>query len=168
MLLIALAVKLTSRGPVFFVQERVGRGERPFNLIKFRSMAEGSEVGNAYTEENDRRITRVGAFLRRTHLDELPQLFNVLSGTMSLVGPRAEWRRLVDEYELTIPHYHFRHMVKPGVTGWAQVNYPYGLSEGDAVEKLRYDLYYVRHCSLFLDISTLLKTAYTILFAKGR
>ena len=128
----------------------------------------GAEKGSAFTEEDDDRLTPIGKFLRRTHLDELPQLFNVLRGEMSLVGPRAEWRRLVDEYEKTIPHYHYRHLVKPGITGWAQVNYPYGLGEEDAIEKLKYDLYYVRYHSLLLDFSTLLKTAYTVLFAKGR
>ena len=168
MALIALLIKLTSKGPVFFVQERVGRCEQPFNLIKFRSMRVGAENGHAFTEKDDGRLTLIGGFLRRTHLDELPQFFNVLRGEMSLVGPRAEWRRLVDEYEQTIPHYHYRHLVKPGITGWAQVNYPYGLGRADAIEKLKYDLYYVRYHSLLLDFSTLLKTAYTVLFAKGR
>ena len=168
MAIIALLIKLTSKGPVFFVQERVGRCEKPFQLLKFRSMRVGAERGDAFTQERDTRITPIGRFLRNTHLDELPQLINVLRGEMSLVGPRAEWRRLVDEYEKKIPHYHYRHLVKPGITGWAQVNYPYGLGEEDAIEKLRYDLYYVRHHSLLLDFSTLLKTAYTVLFAKGR
>ena len=162
-----MLVKASSRGPAFFVQERVGRLEKPFRLIKFRSMRVGSESGSAYTENGDDRLTPIGGFLRRSHLDELPQLINVLRGEMSLVGPRAEWRRLVDEYEKSIPHYHYRHLVKPGITGWAQVNYPYGLDQRDAVEKLKYDLYYVRYHSLLLDISTLLKTAYTVVFAKG-
>ncbi len=168
--LLALAVLLESGRPVFFFQSRVGRDRRPFLLCKFRSMyvrAPGEE-GSLYTGERDPRITRVGWYLRRLRLDELPQLWNVLKGDMSLIGPRAEWDRLVDSYERAIPCYHFRHLVKPGITGWAQVNYPYGASVEDAEQKLKYDLYYLRHYSLRLDAMIVLKTLHIMLWGKGQ
>lgn len=121
-----------------------------------------------YTRKNDPRVTRVGRFLRKLRLDELPQLWNVFSGELSLIGPRAEWFQCAERYQKKIPFYHFRHLVKPGITGWAQVNYPYGESDDDAVEKLKYDLYYIRHYSLTLDAMIVLKTIYTMLFGKGR
>jgi lipopolysaccharide/colanic/teichoic acid biosynthesis glycosyltransferase len=121
-----------------------------------------------YTKVGDVRITRVGRFLRATRIDELPQLWNVLCGHMSLIGPRAEWERLVANYEREIPCYHFRHLVKPGITGWAQVNYPYGGSTDDTLRKLEYDLYYIRHFSFLLDASIVLKTIHMMLFGKGR
>src|SRR5438477_105351 len=121
-----------------------------------------------YTRENDSRVTRLGRWLRKLRIDELPQLWNVFKGDISLIGPRAEWIKCVERYEKKIPFYHFRHLVKPGITGWAQVNYPYGDSEEDAVAKLQYDLYYIRHYSLKLDAMIVLKTVHTMLFGKGR
>jgi lipopolysaccharide/colanic/teichoic acid biosynthesis glycosyltransferase len=131
---------------------------------------EGTHVteGDIYTREDDPRVTRVGRWLRKLRIDELPQLWNVFKGDISLIGPRAEWIKCVELYEKKIPLYHFRHLVKPGITGWAQVNYPYGESEKDAIKKLQYDLYYIRHYSLKLDAMIVLKTVHTMLFGKGR
>lgn len=168
MLLIAILIRLESPGPVIFRQTRVGQHRRPFTLFKFRTMRTGSEDQGIYTEKNDRRITRIGGVLRAMRLDELPQFFNVLRGDMSLIGPRAEWIKCVEKYEAIIPHYHFRHLVRPGITGWAQVNYPYGASTKDAIEKLMYDLYYIRNFSLTLDASVTLKTIHTMIFGKGQ
>jgi exopolysaccharide biosynthesis polyprenyl glycosylphosphotransferase len=164
---IALAIWLEDRGPVFFSQTRVGLNRRPFRLFKFRTMRVAAE-GEDYTQPGDMRITRVGHLLRASRLDELPQLWNVLRGEMSLIGPRAEWIKLVERYEAEIPCYHFRHLVKPGITGWAQVNYPYGANLEDTLRKLEYDLYYVRHFSFVLDASIVLKTVHVMLFGKGR
>jgi len=125
-------------------------------------------AGSDYTQKNDHRITRLGSFLRASRLDEVPQLWNVLVGDMSLIGPRAEWVRLVEDYEKQIPCYHFRHLVKPGITGWAQVNYPYGANLEDTLRKLEYDLYYIRYFSFVLDASIVLKTIHIMLFGKGR
>jgi exopolysaccharide biosynthesis polyprenyl glycosylphosphotransferase len=169
--LVAVAVWLSSGRPVFFTQERVGREGELFTAYKFRTMhvdATNGEAEDIYTRENDPRITRVGRWLRKLRLDELPQLWNVLRGNMSLIGPRAEWTKCAERYEQKIPFYHFRHLVKPGITGWAQVNYPYGESDEDAIEKLKYDLYYIRHYSLKLDAMIVLKTIHTVLFGKGR
>ncbi|MBL9215499.1 MAG: exopolysaccharide biosynthesis polyprenyl glycosylphosphotransferase [Opitutaceae bacterium] len=163
----AAAIWLEDRGPVFFRQPRVGKNREPFAIVKLRTMRPGGG-GHAYTQANDARVTRVGHFLRATRLDEVPQLWNVLVGDMSLIGPRAEWVRLVEEYERKIPCYHFRHLVKPGITGWAQVNYPYGASLDDTLRKLEYDLYYIRHFSFVLDASIVLKTIHIMLFGKGR
>ena len=163
-----LAVKVTSRGPVFFKQTRIGEKEIPFTLLKLRTMQVGSDAKGDYTQENDPRITSIGNFLRKTRLDELPQLFNVIKGDMSLIGPRAEWDKLVNTYENEIPHYHFRHISKPGITGWAQVNYPYGANLEDTKNKLKYDLYYVRYYSLTMDFTIIIKTAYTMIFGRGR
>ena len=168
MILIALAVRLTSRGPVIFKQERVGFMEIPFTLYKFRSMEVGSEKGAMYTAKNDSRLTLIGKFLRKTRMDELPQFWNVFMGDLSLVGPRAEWTELVKGYEQKFPYYHFRHAVKPGITGWAQVNYSYGASDKDTLEKLYYDLYYVREHSWMLDAIILVKTIYVVLFGRGQ
>jgi exopolysaccharide biosynthesis polyprenyl glycosylphosphotransferase len=156
--------------PVLFRQERVGRDGKRFILLKFRTMRwRGDEAhDDMYTRERDRRVTRVGLWLRKLRLDELPQLWNALKGDISVIGPRAEWSKCAERYEQTIPFYHFRHLVKPGITGWAQVNYRYGESDDDAVEKLKYDLYYIRHYSLKLDAMIVLKTLYTMLFGKGR
>ena len=167
----ACLVRVTDGRPVLFRQLRVGRGGELFTVYKFRTMhvaPENDEAGDIYTREGDSRITRAGRWLRKLRLDELPQLWNVLRGDMSLIGPRAEWIKCAERYEQRIPFYHFRHLVKPGITGWAQVNYPYGESEQDAIEKLKYDLYYIRHYSLKLDAMIFLKTVHTVLFGKGR
>ena len=144
---------LESGCPVVYQQVRVGRGGRDFTLFKLRTMVirADEELDDIYTRRGDPRITRVGRWLRKFRLDELPQLWNVFRGQMSLIGPRAEWIKCAERYEKKIPFYHFRHLVKPGITGWAQVNYPYGESDEDAIEKLKYDLYYIRHYSLKLD-----------------
>jgi lipopolysaccharide/colanic/teichoic acid biosynthesis glycosyltransferase len=131
-------------------------------------MREAKGTGDPYTRRGDLRITRAGRWLRNARLDELPQLWNVLRGQMSLIGPRAEWDRLVVEYEREIPCYHFRHLVKPGITGWAQVNYRYGTGLQDTLRKLEYDLYYIRNFSFMLDASIVLKTLHVMILQKGR
>lgn len=169
MLFLAALVKLTSPGPAFFEQTRVGRYKKLFTLYKLRTMTHNPapETGDVYTRKNDPRVTRLGAFLRKTRLDELPQLWNVLLGDMSLIGPRAEWVKLVEQYDKSIPYYHLRHLVKPGITGWAQVNYPYGENEKDTIEKLKYDLYYIKNYSFTLDAAIFLKTIFVMLFGRG-
>jgi exopolysaccharide biosynthesis polyprenyl glycosylphosphotransferase len=168
--LISLFILMQDGIPIFFRQERVGRDGRRFILFKFRTMRQDSDrlAEDIYTREGDHRVTSVGRWLRKLRLDELPQLWNALKGDISLIGPRPEWSKCAERYEQTIPFYHFRHLVKPGITGWAQVNYPYGENDEDAVEKLKYDLYYIRHYSLKLDAMIVLKTLYTMLFGKGR
>jgi exopolysaccharide biosynthesis polyprenyl glycosylphosphotransferase len=166
--LAALAIKIDDGGAVFFAQNRVGLHKVPFRLNKLRTMREAAGAGDPYTRHGDSRITRVGRWLRAARLDELPQLWNVLAGQMSLIGPRAEWDRLVSEYEREIPCYHFRHLVKPGITGWAQVNYRYGTGVQDTLRKLEYDLYYIRNFSFMLDASIVLKTFHVMLLQKGR
>ena len=165
--IVAAAIWLDDRGPVFFRQSRVGRNRVLFDIVKLRTMRV-NQGGGAYTQKNDDRVTRLGRFLRASRLDEVPQLWNVLRGDMSLIGPRAEWVRLVDDYEKKIPCYHFRHLMKPGITGWAQVNYPYGANLEDTKRKLEYDLYYIRYFSFVLDASIVLKTIHIMLFGKGR
>ncbi len=167
LLLGGLAVWLEDRGPVLFAQNRVGKNRVLFRVYKLRSM-HPSPGGDLYTRPDDHRITRVGRFLRATRIDELPQLWNVLRGDMSLIGPRAEWDRLVENYEREIPCYYFRHLVKPGITGWAQVNYPYGANLEDTLRKLEYDLFYIRHFSFLIDASIVMKTIHVMLFGKGR
>jgi exopolysaccharide biosynthesis polyprenyl glycosylphosphotransferase len=168
--LLALLVWWRNGRPVFFRQTRVGREGHLFTIYKFRTMIsrDPETTDDMYTRAGDPRITGLGHWLRKLRLDELPQLWNVLRGDMSLIGPRAEWSRCAERYEENIPFYHFRHLVKPGITGWAQVNYPYGESEKDAIEKLKYDLYYIRHYSLKLDAMIALKTVHTMLFGRGR
>ncbi|WP_438482678.1 exopolysaccharide biosynthesis polyprenyl glycosylphosphotransferase [Oleiharenicola lentus] len=165
---VAALIWLQDRGPIFFLQPRVGKNREIFNVVKLRTMRVTDGKGNAYTQVGDNRITRIGHFLRNTRLDEVPQLWNVLKGDMSLIGPRAEWVRLVEGYEKEIPCYHFRHLVKPGITGWAQINYPYGANLEDTKRKLEYDLYYIRYFSFTLDASIVLKTIHVMLFGKGR
>jgi len=169
-LLIAGLVLLTSGRPIIFKQRRVGRDEQRFMAYKFRTMrnAPSNTPVQLYTRAGDPRVLPFGRWLRKTRLDELPQLWNVLKGQLSLIGPRAEWEECAVKYEQKIPLYHFRHLVKPGITGWAQVNYPYGESDEDALEKLKYDLYYIRHYSLKLDVMIVLKTIFTIFAGKGR
>jgi exopolysaccharide biosynthesis polyprenyl glycosylphosphotransferase len=169
--LIPLSIWMEDGAPVLFRQERVGRDGKRFILFKFRTMrcrTDDYPDADIYTREGDPRVTRVGRWLRKLRLDELPQLCNAIKGDISLIGPRPEWSKCAERYERSVPFYHFRHLVKPGITGWAQVNYPYGESDKDAVEKLKYDLYYIRHYSLKLDAMIVLKTLYTMLFGKGR
>jgi sugar transferase (PEP-CTERM system associated) len=170
MALAALAVKLESAGPVFYRQPRLGQNGCVFILNKFRSMRADAEKdsGPVWSTLRDPRITRVGSFLRRTRLDELPQLFNVLVGHMSFIGPRPERPEFVAELQKQIPYYMERLAVKPGITGWAQVRYEYGSTVEDAVEKLQYDLYYIKNLSLFLDLLIVLNTVQVVLFARGR
>jgi exopolysaccharide biosynthesis polyprenyl glycosylphosphotransferase len=171
LLLLVLVVWIDSGRPAIFRQPRVGREGAVFTAFKFRTMrcdSSSDEEADIYTRAGDPRVTRAGRWLRKLRLDELPQVFNVLRGDMSLIGPRAEWTKCAERYERKIPFYHFRHLVKPGITGWAQVNYPYGESDDDAIEKLKYDLYYIRHYSLKLDAMIVLKTVHTVLFGKGR
>ena len=166
---IAIAVKLESRGPVLFRQERVGQFGKPFTLLKFRSMRVDAESdGPVWARKNDDRVTRIGGLLRRLHLDELPQVVNVLKGDLSFVGPRPERPCFVEMLREEIPYYHLRHYVKPGVTGWAQVSYPYADSIEDSYEKLEYDLYYAREASLGLDLKILFRTAVHIVTTGGR
>lgn len=167
--LLAILTRADSGTPILFRQTRIGADGAPFTIFKFRTMHNRpvDAPGDLYTQKKDPRITRVGGWLRKLRLDELPQLWNVLKGDMSLMGPRAEWNQLAEGYEREIPFYHFRHLVKPGITGWAQVNYPYGASKEDAIEKLKYDLYYIRHCSLRLDAMIVLKTLHIMLWGKG-
>ena len=168
LLLTALLIKLESPGPIFYVQERVGEKNRPFRLIKFRSMRQDAESNGAvWAAENDPRVTRIGSIIRRLRIDELPQLINIFKGEMSLVGPRPERRIFVDERVKKIPFYDIRHELKPGVTGWAQVCYPYGASELDALKKLEYDLYYMKNLSIAFDLLIIFKTAKTVLARKG-
>jgi sugar transferase (PEP-CTERM system associated) len=165
----AVAVKLDSEGPVLYGQERVGEGGRTFTVWKFRSMRTDAERGGrpVWATDQDDRITRVGRFIRKTRLDELPQFWNVLRGDMSFVGPRPERPFFVEQLAKEIPFYQQRHAVKPGLTGWAQVKYQYGSSVEDAMEKLRYDLYYIKHLSVSLDVSIVFDTVKVILFGKG-
>jgi sugar transferase (PEP-CTERM system associated) len=171
MLLTALAIKIESRfnGPILYFQQRTGENGEPFNVMKFRSMHTDAEKDGIarWAKKNDSRITRVGSFIRKTRLDELPQIFNVLRGDMSFVGPRPERPEFVEKLEEKIPYYAERHRVKPGITGWAQIRYPYGASEQDSSAKLEYDLYYVKNYSLFLDMLILLQTAEVVLWGKG-
>jgi len=167
--LIALAIKFDSSGPVFFRQERVGNREKLFNLYKFRTMGQDAEkvTGAVWAEKNDPRITKLGKFFRGSRIDEIPQLINVLKGDMSFVGPRPERPEFVEKLKLVIPYYSKRHFIKPGLTGWAQVRYPYGSSVEDAVEKLRYDLYYIKNIGPFLDTLIFLETIKVVLFGFG-
>lgn len=169
MLASAIAIRLEDGGPVLFRQTRVGWNGREFRLVKFRSMREDAESDGVarWARNDDNRVTRAGKFLRKTRLDELPQLFNVLSGDMSLVGPRPERPEFVQELVRQIPYYEQRHAMRPGITGWAQLSYPYGASTRDALEKLKYDLYYIKNHSLAFDLAILLRTVEVVLFGKG-
>jgi sugar transferase (PEP-CTERM system associated) len=167
---VAALIKLDSPGPVFFTQTRVGQGEKNFTLYKFRTMGENSEeeTGAVWAQENDPRIRPIGRFLRKWRIDELPQLYNVIKGDMSFVGPRPERPEFVTELDRQIPFYAKRHFIKPGITGWAQVKYPYGASVEDAYEKLRYDLYYFKNMCFFQDIKIILQTFRVVIFGRGR
>ncbi len=168
--MIALIQRLDSRGPVFYVQERIGQAGKPFKLYKLRTMIPNAEAqsGPIWAAKNDDRITRFGQFMRRSRLDELPQFYNILRGDMSLVGPRPERQYFVDMLQKSIPFYRTRLAIKPGVTGWAQVNYGYGSTTEDSLNKLKYDLYYIRHRSLFLDGLIVLRTVGKVLRLQGR
>ena len=169
MVLAATAVRLTSYGPIFYRQERVGMFGKPFSLLKFRSMNNGAEKAGEpeWAKVDDPRLTLVGGFLRRTRIDELPQIANVLRGHMSFVGPRPERPYFVEKFEAKIPFYRERHCLKPGITGWAQIQYPYGASFEDSKRKLEYDLYYIKNYSIFLDILIILQTVRVVLFPIG-
>jgi sugar transferase (PEP-CTERM system associated) len=166
--LAALAIRFDSPGPVFYRQERVGKGQRIFTIYKFRSMRKDAEkTGARWASERDPRITRVGRWLRLTHIDELPQIWNVFKGDMSLVGPRPERPEFVQLLEQRVPYYSVRHSVQPGITGWAQVNYRYGASIEDATRKLESDLYYVKNMSVLLDLKIMLRTIGVVFLADG-
>ena len=168
LLIVAAVIVLDDFGPVFYRQERVSYAGRRFWIVKFRTMRVNAEAnGAAWASENDPRITHIGRILRRTRIDEIPQLINVLRGDMSLVGPRPERPMFVDDLSQQISMYHLRHSVKAGLTGWAQINLPYGASVEDAARKLEYDLYYLKHFSLVRDIAIMLQTLRILLFAKG-
>lgn len=169
MLIAAIAVKLDSKGPVFYRQSRVGMFGEPYDILKIRSMRTDAEAAGkaVWASENDPRITRVGHLIRKLRIDELPQLWCVLKGDMSFVGPRPERPSFVEELERQLPYYAERHMVKPGLTGWAQINYPYGASVEDARVKLEYDLYYAKNYSPFLDLLILLQTVRVVLWPEG-
>ena len=169
LLIIAFAIKKTSKGPVFFRQERLGMNERPFTLLKFRTMVDEAEkeTGPKWSSADDPRITRVGRFLRKTRLDELPQLINVLKGHISMVGPRPIRKHFADRLAEKFPFYRLRFSVKPGITGWAQVNGDYAGSDEGQLEKLEYELFYIQNQSIFLDLFILLKTVQTVIFRPG-
>lgn len=168
-LLTAIAVKLESRGPAFYRQRRVGLYNTGFDIVKLRSMRQDAEVGGkaVWAEKDDPRITRIGRIIRKLRIDELPQTWSVLKGEMSFVGPRPERPQFVEDLEQQLPFYAERHMVKPGITGWAQINYPYGASIEDSRQKLEYDLYYAKNYSPFLDLLILLQTIRVVLFPQG-
>ena len=168
-LIVSIIIKLESKGPVIFKQMRIGENMRPFKVYKFRSMRlHDPEKYSKYTLDNDSRVTKFGKFIRRTRIDELPQLWNILKGTMSFVGPRPEWDILAKDYARQIHYYNLRHLIKPGITGWAQVMFPYGESLDDAKKKLEYDLYYLKHQDFILDVLVVVKTAKAVFFGKGK
>jgi len=167
-LMISILIKIESRGPIFYRQKRVGENGKVFKLIKFRSMVVNAETnGPVWAEANDKRITRVGRWIRKWRLDEIPQMFNVLKGDMSFVGPRPERPYFVETLRREIPYYDRRFSVKPGITGWAQIKYQYGASKEDALEKLKYDLYYIKNLSPLFDLLIIFETIKVVLFGKG-
>ena len=169
MALVAFLIRLESKGPAIFSQERVGEFGEPFTLYKFRSMRPDAEKesGPVWAEEDDPRITKVGKIIRKLRIDELPQLWNVLRGDMSFVGPRPERRFFVEQLKRSVPYYNERFAVKPGITGWAQVLYPYGASEEDALEKLKYDLYYIKNMTMMMDLAIIFQTVKIVLLGRG-
>ncbi len=168
LIITAILIKLDTPGPVFFKQIRTGKDSKPFVLIKFRSMTVDAEKSGAqWAQKNDPRVTRIGKIIRKLRIDEIPQMWNVLKGEMSFVGPRPERPEFVKELAQKIPYYEQRHAVHPGITGWAQISYPYGASVKDAKEKLKYDLYYIKHMSIIFDLYIILKTVKIILFREG-
>jgi exopolysaccharide biosynthesis polyprenyl glycosylphosphotransferase len=169
LMIIPVLIKIDSRGPVFFKQRRVGEGEKEFTLYKYRTMVDGAEKdsGPVWSSDGDSRITILGRFLRKSRLDEIPQLYNVIRGDMSFIGPRPERPFFVESLKKQIPYYSERHCLKPGISGWAQVRYEYGDSIDDAFEKLKFDLYYIKHQSISLDILILINTMKVIMFGRG-
>ncbi|WP_315288653.1 sugar transferase [Leptotrichia massiliensis] len=168
-LITAIIIKCESKGPVIFKQTRIGENMKPFKVYKFRSMKlHDPKKYSKYTLDCDTRVTKFGKFIRKTRIDELPQLWNILKGTMSFIGPRPEWDILAKDYAEQINYYNLRHLIKPGITGWAQVMFPYGESLDDAKRKLEYDLYYLKHQDLILDVLIVAKTAKAVLFGKGK
>ncbi len=166
---IALLITLDSSGPILYRQKRIGKRGQEIEIVKFRSMVTDAEKGTAlWADENDPRVTRIGRMLRKTRIDEFPQLWNVLLGEMSFIGPRPERPEFVATLKKEIPFYEMRHLVAPGLTGWAQINFPYGASIKDALEKLQYDLYYIKHRSIIIDLDILLRTIMVILTREGR
>jgi sugar transferase (PEP-CTERM system associated) len=166
--MIAMAIKLDSEGPIFYEQERVGKDGKVFNLKKFRSMQIDAEKdGPVWARVEDDRATRVGRIIRKMRLDEMPQLINVLKQEMSFVGPRPERPFFVRRLEREIPYYFYRHSVRPGITGWAQLCYPYGACKEDAIEKLKYDLYYIKNFSVIFDLTIILETIKTVIWGRG-
>jgi exopolysaccharide biosynthesis polyprenyl glycosylphosphotransferase len=167
-LLVAIAIRFDSEGSAFYVQRRIGLQAKPFNLVKFRTMKVGMDNHREFAgKKNDPRITRLGKFLRISRFDEIPQLWNVIKGDMSFIGPRALMEEEVNEFDKQIPFFWFRHSIRPGITGWAQVNYPHGVTVKDALAKLEYDLYYIKNLSPILDFIIFAKTVRTVLFGTG-
>jgi exopolysaccharide biosynthesis polyprenyl glycosylphosphotransferase len=168
-LITAILIKLESPGPLLYRQQRVGQDGVYFTLYKFRSMFEDAESdrGPVWASENDPRVTRVGRVIRKLRIDEIPQMVNVLKGEMSFVGPRPERPFFVENLKAKIPYYYLRLSVKPGITGWAQISYPYGDTEEGAVEKLQYDLYYIKNMSVFFDVQIIFESLKVILLGKG-
>jgi sugar transferase (PEP-CTERM system associated) len=167
-LMVAIAIKLDSRGPIFYRQERMGEDGKKFRLLKFRSMRTNAEEnGPEWAKVNDQRVTRVGRMIRKWRVDEIPQMINVLRGEMSFVGPRPERPVFVEQLEEGIPYYSLRNAIKPGITGWAQISYPYGASKEDALEKLKYDLYYVKHMSFLFDLTIIFETVKIVVLGRG-
>ena len=169
LLFVVILIRLDSKGPVFFSQERVGQKRKLYKVHKFRSMQADAEKtsGPVWAQNQDDRVTRVGNFIRKWRIDEMPQLWNVLKGEMSFVGPRPERDFFVRQLEDVIPYYGERFTVKPGVTGWAQISYPYGASVEDAMEKLNYDLFYIKNMSTLMDLMIVVRTVKTVLFGEG-
>ena len=170
MVVLAIVIKCDSRGRIFYTQERIGKDGRKFIIMKFRTMVENAEslTGAVYAADNDPRITKIGRFLRKWRLDEIPQLVNVIKGDMGLIGPRPEREVFIREFEEKIPFYTQRLLVRPGLTGWAQVKFPYASSIEQTEEKLQYDLYYIKNMSFILDFVVFLKTIRVVLFGKGK
>jgi lipopolysaccharide/colanic/teichoic acid biosynthesis glycosyltransferase len=167
--LILIGNALGNRGKLFYSQERVGKNGELFKIFKFRSMVQNAESNGAvFSTSNDTRVTAFGKFLRRTRIDEIPQFINVLKGDMAVIGPRPERPFFVKEIAEIMPFYETRHVIRPGLTGWAQVNYSYGESLEDSLIKLQYDLYYIKHRSVFLDLNIIIKTISTVLFYRGQ
>ncbi len=169
LILVAVLIKVDSRGPFFYSQERVGEKRKIYRMHKFRSMVEDAEkeCGPVCATENDKRITRVGRLIRKWRIDEIPQLWNVLKGNMSFVGPRPEREFFVEKYEKKIPYYGERYSVKPGITGWAQICYRYSDSIDDTIEKLNYDLFYIKNMTTMMDLMIVLRTIKIVLFSRG-